>query len=201
MIKLSIKNIEKKLNKTIRQNTVSIGFDVAEAFTGVCALRTDKEYIYVDHTEVIETANKDDHFHRADHYVSSLEKFKQTIEKYKDYKILVIERCYFGRNPETLIHLAHFGILTYMILKQYFNTYYYLGATTARSIIGFNQKKQEEKGNIKPVTITRGKNKGKTKKIDCKTLVHDYLNTDFGIKFDSKDIADGFVLALAGLLK
>lgn len=196
-----IKNIEKKLGKSIRKNCVSIGFDVAEKYTGICILKVDNENIYIKHTQVIETSEKEDHFHRADNYVFSLEKLNQTIKKFKDSKIMVIERCYYGRNVETLIHLAHFGILTYITLRKEFNVYYYLGATTARSIIGFNQRKQEEKGNLKPHIITRGKNKGKTKKIDCKSLVHDYLKTDFNLEFKSKDEADAFVLALAGLLK
>lgn len=201
MIKLSIKDIEKRLGKTIRRNAVAIGFDVAESYTGVCVLKSDRDNIVIKETQVIETTHKEDHFNRADHYVAALEKFKQGLDKYKDYKILIIERCYFGRNPETLIHLAHFGILTYIVLKKEFDTYYYFGATTARSMIGFNQRKQEEKGNLKPHIISRGKNKGKAKKISCKELVHNYLLTDFNISFESPDIADGFVLALAGLLK
>lgn len=201
MIKLKIEDIERKLSKTVTRNVISVGFDVAEALTGVCILRTDKEYIYVEHTQVIETTAKEDHFNRADHYVVALEKFKQTLEKYKGTKILIIERCFFGRSPETLIHLAHFGILTYITLKKEFDTWYYFGASTARSMIGFNQRKQEEKGNLKAHIVTRGKNKGKAKKIDCKSLVHDYLHTDFNLTFDSKDVADAFVLSLAGVLK
>jgi Holliday junction resolvasome RuvABC endonuclease subunit len=196
-----IKDIEKRLKKTIARNVYSIGFDVAEAFTGICILRTDKDNIYLEYLQVIETSNKEDHFNRADHYIAALEKFKQTLDKYKGYKILVIERCYFGKNVETLIHLAHFGILTYIMLKKEFDTYYYLGATTARSIIGFNQRRQESLGNLKTHIITRGKNKGKVKKIDCKSLVHDYLKTDFNLTFKSKDEADAFILSLAGLLK
>lgn len=201
-MQIEISKIEKKLNKTIRKNCISIGFDVAEKFTGICVLQSDDKNIIDLSLSVIDTDSKEDHFHRADHYVASLEKFKQTISKYlKNYKILVIERCFFGQNVETLIHLAHFGILTYFILKKEFDTYYYFGATTARSMIGFNQKRQEEKTTLKKSIITRGKNKGKIKKIDCKSLVHDYLKTDFGVTFESKDIADAFVLALAGLLK
>jgi len=200
-MKLSIKDIEKNLKKVVRQNCISVGFDVAERYTGVCILKTDNKNIFIKHLQTIETTNKEDHFNRADHYVAALEKFKQTLNKYKDYKVLVIERCYYGRNPETLIHLAHFGILTYVILKKEFDTYYYFGATTARSLIGFNQRKQEALGNIKPHIITRGKNKGKAKKIECKDLVHDYLKTNFRIEIKNKDEADAFVLALAGLLK
>jgi Holliday junction resolvasome RuvABC endonuclease subunit len=210
MIKLSIKDIEKKLGKTVRKNTLALGVDVAEAFTGLALLRTDNDYIYIENTEVIETSAKDDHFHRAEHFLSAIEKFKQTIASYKEYKMLIIERCFFGQNPETLIHLAQFGILAYVGLKKAFDDYYYWGATTARSIIGFNQKKQEEKGTLKAEVYTRdtkdknGKikhKKGENKKIECKALVHDYLKTDFNVTFKTKDEADGFVLALAGLLK
>ncbi len=202
MKKLIIKDIEKQLGKTIARNVYAVGIDVAERYTGICVLETDKKNIMIKDLQVIETSHKDDHFNRADHYVAALIKFKQSLlEQYKGYKILIIERCYYGRNPETLIHLAHFGILTYTILKKEFDTYYYFGATTARSIIGFNQRRQAKLDNIKPHIITRGKNKGKAKKIDCKSLVHDYLYTEFGLKFDSKDEADAFVLGLAGLLK
>lgn len=196
-----IKDIEKKLGKSIRKNCISVGFDVAEKYTGICILKVDNEIIKIINTLVIETAEKEDHFHRADHYVFALEKFNQVLQKFKEKKIMVIERCYYGKNVETLIHLAHFGILTYITLRKEFETYYYLGATTARSIIGFNQRRQEEKGNLKPHIITKGKNKGQEKKIDCKSLVHDYLKTDFEVEFKSKDEADAFVLALSGLLK
>jgi Holliday junction resolvasome RuvABC endonuclease subunit len=209
MQKLNISLIEKKLGKTIRQNAISVGIDVAENLTGIALLRTDKEYIYVDYTDVIASNLKDDHFHRADDFVSSLEKFKQILNKYKEYKILVIERCFFGVNPEILIHLARFGAIAYITLKKDFDSWHYIGATTARSIIGFNQKRQEQNCTIKPTYYTRdtkdakGKlkhKKGEAKKIDCKSLVHNYLKTDFGVEFDSKDIADGWVLAMAGLL-
>jgi Holliday junction resolvasome RuvABC endonuclease subunit len=210
MIKLSIKDIEKKLNKTIRQYSISIGFDVAEIFTGICILKSDKQYIEIDHLETITSDPKEDHFHRADHYEDALNKFKQLLEKYKVHKIMIIERPFFGRNVEILVHLAHFGILTYIILKRNFDSCYYFGATTARSMIGFNQKRQEENGTLKADVYSRdtknrkGKllhKKGEKKKIDCKSLVHNYLKTDFNIEIKDKDQADGFVLALAGLLK
>jgi Holliday junction resolvasome RuvABC endonuclease subunit len=201
MTNLNIKAIEKKLKKQIARNVFAIGFDVAENLTGVCILRTDKENIYIEHLQTLVSDQKEDHFNRADHYVAALEKFKQTLTKYNGYKILIIERCFFGRNVETLIHLAHFGILTYITLKKEFDTYYYFGATTARALIGFNQRRQEAQGNLKPHIITKGKNKGKAKKIDCKSLVHDYLKTDFNVVIEDKDQADAFVLALSGLLK
>ena len=210
MKSLDISCIEKELKKKIRRNSISIGIDVAERYTGVCILKSNNKKISIEDLQVIETSQKEDHFNRADHYVASLEKLKQQIERYKDYKILVIERCHYEKNANTLIHLAHFGIITYILLKKDFDTYYYLGATTARSLIGFNQKRQAQYGTIKADVYKRdtkdrkGKikhRKGEKKKIKCKALVHNYLETDFGLTFKSEDEADGFVLALAGLLK
>ena len=113
---------------------------------------------------------------------------------------MVIEKCFYSCNAQVLIQLAEFGILTYDRLKKCFNAHFHYGATTARAIIKFNQKRQMTSGTLKSKIISKGKNKGKAKKISCKELVHNYLETDFGLKFDSPDEADAFVLALAGLL-
>jgi len=197
---LNIKKIEKQLGKQIRLNSISVGFDVAENFTGVCILKSDDKKITIEHLQVIKTNRKLDHFHRADNFIASLEKFKQLLTKYKQFKILVIEQCYYGINAQVLIHLAHFGILCYSVLNRDFDVYYHYGASTARMIIGFNFNTQKAKGNIIPHIITKGKNKGKEKKISSKPLVHDYLKTDFNVEINQEDEADAFVLSLAGLL-
>lgn len=212
-MKLNIKQIEEKTGRQIRHNAVSVGFDTAPAYTGICVLTSDTKNITIEHSQTIATSSKDDHFHRADHYADSLEKFKQIIEKYTGHKIMVIERCFYSVNVEVLIQLAHFGIITYDRLKKRFNTHLYYGVTTVRSMIGFNQKHQQEHGTFKAKCYTRdtfhkkGKKKGEIKhkkgekkKVACKDLVHNYLETDFGLKFKTKDEADAFALALAGLL-
>jgi Holliday junction resolvasome RuvABC endonuclease subunit len=209
MIKISIKKIEDKLKKQVRRSCLSIGFDVAEKYTGICILKVDEKYITIDHTEVIQTNPKEDTFHRVDKFEDSLGKFKQLLNGYNGFKILIIEKCFYGRNIQTLINLAQFGILVYTTLKNDFNTFHYIGATSARSVIGFNQKRQSREGTLKAKAYTRdtkdrkGKikhRKGELKKIDCKSLVHDYLKTDFNLEFDTKDEADAFVLSLAGTL-
>jgi len=212
MIKLDIKDIEQKTGKQVRHNAVSVGFDTAPAFTGICVLTSDTKNITIEHSQTIMTSAKDDHFRRAANYGDALEKFRQTLN-FKLHKIMVIERCFYSINAEVVIQLAHFGILTYYILKNYFDAHFYYGVSTVRSMIGFNQKHQQEHGTFKAKTYKRdtffmkGKKKGQIKhkkgekkKIDCKTLVHNYLETDFGLRFDSPDEADAFVLALAGLL-
>ena len=207
---LKIKDIEKKLGKTIRKNALSIGIDIAEGTSGICFLRTDKDNIYIENTQVIETDKKQDTFHKADNLISSLEKLKQKISEYKEYKLLIIEDCFFGKSIETLKHLARFGILVYRELKKEVDIYYFIFPNTARSMIGFNQKKQESKGTLKAEIYTRdtkdktGKikhKKGEKKKISCKSLVMDYLKSDFGLEFKSEDEGDAFTLSLSGLLR
>lgn len=212
-MKLDIKEIEQKTGKQVRHNAVSVGFDTAPAFSGICILKSDTKTVTVEHTQVIATTSKDDHFHRADHYTDSLEKFKQILEKYSGHKIMTIERCFYSCNAQVLIQLAQFGILTYDRLKKIFDAHFYYGVSTVRSMIGFNQKHQQEHGTFKAKIYKRdtffmtGKKRGQIKhkkgekhKVACKELVHNYLETDFGLKFDSPDEADAFVLALAGLL-
>ena len=213
MITLDIKKIEQITGRQIRQNAISVGFDTAPAYTGICILKSDTKSITIEHSQTIATSAKDDHFHRADHYADSLDKFKQVLEKYSGHKIMVIERCFYGVNPEVVIQLAHFGTLTYQILKKHFDAHLYYGVSTVRSMIGFKQKHQQEHGTFKAKIYKRdtffmkGKKKGQIKhkkgekhKVACKDLVHNYLETDFGLTFETKDEADAMVLALAGLL-
>jgi Holliday junction resolvasome RuvABC endonuclease subunit len=68
-------------------------------------------------------------------------------------------------------------------------------------MIKFNKNDQIAEGNVKIEKISRGKNKGKPKKIDIKLLVQDYLKMAFGIVEKDSDRADAIVLALAGLAK
>ena len=142
--------------------------------------------------------------------MSSLEKLKQDIDKYKEYKILIIEDCFFGQNINVLKHLARFGILVYRELKKNVDVYYFFFPIQARTMIGFNQKTQEKIGNVKAEVYTRdtkdkqGKikhKKGDKKKVSCKDLIDDYLKTKFNVDIKEENERDAFVLALGGLLK
>lgn len=198
---LAIEKIDKILNKRVRKNSISIGFDVAEHFTGVCVLQTDDKTIYVDDLFKIETSPKEDLIHRMDNFINSLDKFMQNIPTDKKFRIVVIEDCWFGRSVETLKHLARFSALVYVVLRKYSDAIYFLLPNSARALVGFNQHKQLKITNIKTETFSRGKNKGKPKKIDLKSLIKEYLEQAFKLKITDSDEADGFVLALAGLLK
>lgn len=205
---LKILDIEKIINKKIRQEAISVGFDVAEAYTGVCVLRTDKENINIDNLSVIETNNKDDIKNRMKYFVGAINKFKQDLN-YKEYKIVVVEDSWMGKNVYTLKNLVRFSTLLWFLFYNECDYFYFLLPTSARSQIGFNKNNQTKSGNVSSGVYSRdtkskktGKilhKKGEKKKIDIKLLVMDYLEQNFKIKIENSDKADAFILALAGL--
>jgi len=199
---IKIEEVEKLLSKKIRKEAISIGFDVAEEFTGVCILKTDNDNIYIEDLQKIVTNKKDDIKHRIDYFIDALKKFKQDLEKYKDnYKIVIVEQPWLGLNPKVFEALVTFKTLTYVSFKKECDYIDFVSASTARAEIAFNKNKQIEVGNVVIEKISRGKNKGKPKKVDIKKLVKDYLKTALSIEIEDSDKADGFVLALYGLLK
>ncbi len=134
-----------------------------------------------------------------------LEKLKQELQ-YKEYIITAIEDCWLkvfpgGANVECLKHLARFSTLVWMSFKKDSDDIFFILPTSARAQIKFNKQDQINAGNVKIEKITKGKNKGKLKKIDIKLLVIDYIKTAFGVEIKEDNQADGFVLALAGLLR
>jgi Holliday junction resolvasome RuvABC endonuclease subunit len=201
MKKIKIKAVEDLLKKIVKQNAISIGFDVAEENTGVCVLRTDKEYIYVEALHKITTNKKDDIKNRMEFFLGALEKFKQLLPKTGQWRIVAIEDCWFGRNVEVLKTLARFSALLWYSFRKECDYIFFILPNSARALIGFNKNTQLEEGTIKPEIKKSGKNKGQPKKVDIKLLVKDYIFQTFKVEIKDHDIADGFVLALAGLLK
>ncbi len=200
MQSINIKEVEEIIEKKIRKNAVCFGFDVAEHFTGLCVLRTDNTKIYIDKLDKIETNPKDDLVHRMEFFINSLDKFKQDL-KYKEYKIISIEDCWFGRNVECLKHLARFSTLVWIVFRKYADYIFFILPNSARAQIKFNKVKQQEESNIEVKKFTKGKNKGKDKKIEIKELVGEYLTMTFGVTIEDNDEMDAFVLALCGLTK
>ena len=198
-MKLNIKKIENLLDKTIRKNTISIGWDCAERKTGICVLKSNDKDIEIFIVDTIETSQKDDIKNKMDFYVMALEKFKQKLPVKKETRISVIEQPYLGVNPYGYEALARFSTIIYLLFKNEVDLQVFMGANSARSKIGFNLNKEIERQGIKPNKISKGKNKGKDKKIDNKLVIAGFLKRVFNIEMDNSDIADGFILALAGL--
>ena len=108
-MKLNIKKIESLLDKQIRKDTMSFGWDVAERTTGVCVLKSTDKDIEVFLTDTIETNPKDDIKNRLDFFVMALDKFKQKLPLKKEWRINVIEQPFLGMNPFGFEALARFS--------------------------------------------------------------------------------------------
>jgi len=171
MIKLKIIELEKSLNKKLKKNFISIGFDTA-SITGVGIISTDTSNVTIDWALIKFEANTIQEL-----YTQMYQEFGKFITK--DKKCCVIEDVFLGMNPNVTIKLARFGglVMAHAIEKNvHFET---IGASSARS---------------KLFTLDRKKYKGKTKQ-----AVADYLKS-IGIKIDEDNCADGIILALLGII-
>jgi Holliday junction resolvasome RuvABC endonuclease subunit len=201
MKSLSILEIEEKLGKKIRRNTISLGWDVAMKYTGVCLLRTDNNDIHIEELDKIETDTKDDLKNRMRYFLGALDKFKQLLSKFKDYKMCVVEDSFMGQNVIVLKDLVRFSTLIWVVFHNCTDYLFFILPNSARSKIGFNKNSQLEETKLKISKISRGKNKGKNKKIDIKKLVQEYVKKTFNISIEDSDKCDSFVLAMCGILR
>ena len=200
MIKLLISDIEKKTDKKVRKNCISIGFDTAESHTGICILEVNDKEVIIKSLEKINSNPKEDTVNRMEYFISALTKFKQELPKTSLYKIVIIEDTWFDKNPESLKHLTRFGTIVYIAFRKECDYKCFMMPNTARAKIGFNKKNEIEKSNIKAAIISKGKNKGKEKPINIKECVQAYLKRVLTVDIPDNDEADAFVLALAGVL-
>jgi len=197
-----IKDIEKKLGKEIKRNKVSIGFDVAEYNTGICILRTTKDTLYVDSFHKIELP-KDRNLTINEKLENFLQRTLKFRKKIKQFDVGVIEQCHlqFFKQKKTgkklpqvwvTIMLAYFGALTWVCFRKRINYLFWKQAYHARLAVGF--KSRRKKKIEKTIKNRRGK------KQTTKVQVMGWIEKNFGLKLKNDDLADGFVLALVGLL-
>lgn len=192
-MKWKIKDIEEKINKKIRLNTLSIGFDVAEYNTGIYILKTDNKYIHeIKGLNIIIPKNvKHTINDRLEMFDKEITKFSKKL-KSKLYKIAIIEDCHlqYYYNVKTkkkmpqvwvLKILARFETLVWKALKNKVDYKFFKQAYHARLKIGFK------------------KDKSKSKKV--KEQVSKHIEKIFDLKIEEGNQVDAFVLALCALLK
>ena len=201
--KLDIETICDNIEVEIKKNTISLGFDVAQNKTGVCLLRTDNQYLYIEALECICIKKGKKTLHQViDEFESKAQELKLQIEKLKlkcSNKILMIEDCWFGKSVWTTKILAKFAVLVYIIFKHWATeTPDPIQPITARNIIKF----PEDKGKFHFEEDDNGK-KHKVwdiKPLDVKKQVQNYLSDELDVDIQDAELSDGFVLAFAGLI-
>ena len=175
MMKLKIKDIEKRLKIKLRRNTLSLGLDTATK-TGYCIARTNKTDIHFDigYINLNMKEIKDRQLRNELRYEEIYKRFKQLIRK--EY-IVVVEDVFFGRNPQTLILLSRIGAIAWTIAKEKkCKEIIWKTAVQARKALGLPCNKK-------------------------KIIVMNTMNKILKTKIKNDDIIDAIVLALGGLIK
>lgn len=182
MIKqIKIDKVAKRVEKSIRPNSIAMGWDVADKNTGWAVLRTTAETLYIDYIGKISVSHSIQDLDSVDLFLAQLDGVKKTIiERYK-LDINVIEDCFFGQNISCLKKLARHSVLVYDRFKSVAKISTLMMPLTARKITGY-------------------KNQNKLKGKDLKIDIVKYINSLFDTELDDSDISDAVLLALAGLI-
>jgi Holliday junction resolvasome RuvABC endonuclease subunit len=179
----SIKRLEHNLGKKIRKG-LCLGLDLAST-TGICFINIKaKAEIEFDIFKLPKIENPKENVPTI---LKSLVGFTKELEKkVKTYKnkpmILVIEKCYIGKNAHTALILSAFAGVVFTILYSYFDEIYFIHPMTSRKNV--------------ELTISP-----KLSRKERKTKVIEFVNNILEKELTSDDLADAFVYAINGLIK
>lgn len=172
-MKIKLLDLEYILGYKIKQNSISIGLDLATR-TGYCKIQTNTEEAIFTWDFFKFTDNDDIR------YTEMVHQFNPVIEKNSH---IVIEDTHYTRNPNMFKKLCRFGgiAMTLAELKSQLNvTYNFIGPTSVRSKL--------------KVII------GKAPKGEAKNLVRKWVEERLNIELgNDHDIRDAIVLACAGI--
>ena len=196
------------LGKELKPNTVSLGIDQAQNNTGICLLRTDKTKLYVEDFWVIEMkgTGKGNLHNKLSEYLTQCRKVRKDLPKidspYK--KLVIIEDCYFGLSVWVTKILAKYATVSYFVFKKWADKIPDpIQPVTARKKVGFSK----DCGKYHYEMVKNRKDELKRKKIwdrkplDLKEQIMNFIEDKFSLTIENTDSADGFILALSGLIK
>jgi len=180
----SFKKLQKNLGKNLKPGVV-VGLDLASV-TGICIITAKNKDIEIVF-DIFKLPKIENPKENIPVILESLVYFVKELEKkIKDLKgkpkILVIEKCYMGKNAHTALVLSAFSGVVFSLLYTYFDEIYFIHPMTSRSVIGLT---------IAP-KLTRKERKDK---------VIEFVNNVIEDKLTSDDLADAFVYAINGLIK
>jgi len=196
------------LNVELKPNFASLGVDIAQKRTGLCLLRTDTTKLYMDELFLIDikgTGKGNLHQRLLDYYKQAAV-FVNRLNNTSCYdaveKIVIIEDCWFGLNVWTTKVLAKFATMSFVtFMKWTKNIPDPIGPDTARRRIGFEQ----DRGKFTFQLIDDGQDVTRKKVWDRKPLqvkdqVKNFLEDKLDLTIEDDNLADAFVLSLAGLI-
>lgn len=168
-MKIKIKDIENKLDYKLKRNFKSLGVDTAQT-SGLVFLKTDKEYIYIDHLVLnFKTKEPKEIYHTM---VKTFEKL------FQDEDLAIIESVFVGFSRHGSVELAKYGAFAISECIKKNISYETISAISARSKFKIDTKKY---------------GKGKSK-----LAVADFVK-NLGVDLKDNNLVDAFVLSLIGL--
>jgi Holliday junction resolvasome RuvABC endonuclease subunit len=181
--KIKLSYIEGWINKRLKRNIISIGWDVSMHNTGIAIIRTTDTYLVLELTHKMTVPKKTSLLDGVDLFVEQLEDFKRKVSQRYKLDKSIIEDCFFGSNVKTLKCLARFSILIYDRFKNLTKNSILVLPMSARSKIGFKKSHKGIKGKY------------------LKKEILAYINSLLQTKIKDDDIGDAIVLAIGGLIE
>ncbi len=183
MIK-SLGKLERNVGKILKRNVLCLGVDLATV-TGIAFIETSSKpkietYIF----KIPEVDNPKENVPTILEALVWLAKdLEEKIKTYKNpHKILVIEKCYIGKNAHTALVLSAYSGIIFASIYKYFEEIYFISPATSRKNIGLT---------ISP----------KMNRKERKDMVKKFVSNILEEKIENDDQADAFVYAINGLIK
>lgn len=180
--KIKISEVEDYLDKNIKRNHISLGFDVSVHSTGAVIVRTKNEYLILEVVTKLITPNTAKNAKAQDIYTEQLDDYRNKVSQKFSLNTVIIEDCFYGKNVDTLKALARCSGLARDRFKNLADRCEYMYPKTIRKEINCNTHK--------------------LKGYQLKKYIVTYINEALSLKLKAKDndIADAIACALAGLI-
>jgi len=187
MIKISLRRLESKLGKQLRNPIIALGMDTAST-TGICQLYINKDKVIIKTSLMKIPKLPKDTVDKSEKYEEALEMLLRMVRDFKKDlpkgDVLVLENSFLSFSPWTFGFLKGFMGILYAELFDLFDEIKIIFPTAARKKVGFISK------------LKRG-TKSKEKKQEIMTFISNILGT----QVTNNDECDAIVLALAGVIK
>jgi hypothetical protein len=196
------------LGVEVKKNMASLGVDVAQKRTGLCILRTDETKLFMDDLFLVDIkgVGKGNLHNKLLEYYKKAAEVVSRLSADKRYeatqKVVIIEDCWMGQSVWTTKVLAKFATMSFVtFMKWTKNVPDPIGPDVARRRVGFEQDRGEF--NFQTYTVdgeTKRKKVWKRKPLQVKDQVKNFLEDELNLTIEDDNLADAFILSLAGLV-
>jgi len=184
MIKqIKLEQVEKYIQRKLKRNHTSLGFDVSLHSTGIVMLKTTNTNLIIDHTQLLITPKDVAEEKGLDIFTSQLDEYKNKVVQKYSIDSVIIENCFFGMSVTVLKALARCSGLARDRFKNISKECYFKYPKEIRAIVGFYG--------------------GKVKGSQLKNLIVDFVNKalKLELKYKEHDLADAYMCSLMGLIE